>query len=124
MRRPVKNTGPRVRPFSSRSSRRAVVVRHMMMSAATPLRRTFPLGRRRAAWIGPARSGDRRLTRTQQPARLQQLAIGERIGGRHRSVGLARRVAELLELSGRWAVEVEHRDVDKPLLPAGAHSGR
>ena len=45
------------------------------------------------------------------------------VGGRHRSVGLARRTAELLELSGRW-VEIEHRDVDKPLLPAGAHSGR
>ncbi|MCX4707186.1 RNase adapter RapZ [Streptomyces sp. NBC_01373] len=43
------------------------------------------------------------------------------IGGRHRSVGLARRTAELLELSGRQ-VEVEHRDVDEPLLPAGVHS--
>lgn len=40
------------------------------------------------------------------------------IGGRHRSVGLARRTAELLELSGRQ-VEVEHRDVGEPLLPAG-----
>ncbi|MER7938834.1 MULTISPECIES: RNase adapter RapZ [unclassified Streptomyces] len=44
------------------------------------------------------------------------------VGGRHRSVGLARLTGELLELCGRQ-VEIEHRDVDEPLLPAGAHSG-
>ncbi|MBP5942598.1 RNase adapter RapZ [Streptomyces acidiscabies] len=43
------------------------------------------------------------------------------IGGRHRSVGLARLTAELLEQRGRQ-VEIEHRDVDEPLLPAGVHA--
>ncbi|MFE9613135.1 hypothetical protein [Streptomyces sp. NPDC006012] len=42
------------------------------------------------------------------------------VGGRHRSVGLARRVAEIAELTNR-PVLIEHRDVDKPLLPAGLH---
>jgi len=43
------------------------------------------------------------------------------IGGRHRSVGLARLTAQFLELAGHEA-EIEHRDVHEPLLPAGAHS--
>ncbi|MFJ2007927.1 RapZ C-terminal domain-containing protein [Streptomyces chartreusis] len=42
------------------------------------------------------------------------------IGGRHRSVGLARRTAELLEAASR-NFEIKHRDVHKPLLPAGLH---
>ncbi|TGN72217.1 hypothetical protein E5083_30225 [Streptomyces bauhiniae] len=42
------------------------------------------------------------------------------VGGRHRSVGLARRAAEIAELTNR-TVLIEHRDVDKPLLPAGLH---
>ncbi|MFJ5645790.1 hypothetical protein [Streptomyces sp. NPDC093223] len=36
------------------------------------------------------------------------------VGGRHRSVGLARRTYELLQLTNR-PVAIEHRDVDKPL---------
>ncbi|MFE5863160.1 hypothetical protein ACFQ77_21815 [Streptomyces virginiae] len=42
------------------------------------------------------------------------------IGGRHRSVGLARRTWEIVQLTGRKTV-VEHRDVDLPLLPPSAH---
>ncbi|GHH54558.1 RapZ C-terminal domain-containing protein [Streptomyces candidus] len=42
------------------------------------------------------------------------------IGGRHRSVGLARRTQEIVRLTGRETAIV-HRDVDKPLLPASAH---
>ena len=42
-------------------------------------------------------------------------------GGRHRSVGLARRSYELLRDVGD-EVTIEHRDVDKPLLPAGVHA--
>ncbi|MFF8387834.1 hypothetical protein ACF053_29915 [Streptomyces kanasensis] len=45
------------------------------------------------------------------------------VGGRHRSVGLARRVGEITQLTNR-PVTVEHRDVDKPLLPPGAHRAR
>jgi UPF0042 nucleotide-binding protein len=43
------------------------------------------------------------------------------VGGRHRSVGLARRTHEILLLTNR-PVAIEHRDVDKPLLPPGLHS--
>jgi len=42
-------------------------------------------------------------------------------GGRHRSVGLARRTHELLTAAGEEAV-IEHRDVHLPLLPPGLHS--
>lgn len=42
------------------------------------------------------------------------------VGGRHRSVGLARAAAKLLNDCG-VEVTLEHRDVDQPLLPAGAH---
>ncbi|NED03675.1 hypothetical protein G3I55_18630, partial [Streptomyces sp. SID6648] len=42
-------------------------------------------------------------------------------GGRHRSVGLARRVGEITQLTNR-PVTVEHRDVDQDLLPAGVHN--
>ncbi|RPK32647.1 glmZ(sRNA)-inactivating NTPase [Streptomyces sp. ADI92-24] len=42
------------------------------------------------------------------------------VGGRHRSVGLARRTQELIQLTGRQTA-IEHRDVDKPLLPSSAH---
>lgn len=43
------------------------------------------------------------------------------VGGRHRSVGLARRSHEILTAAG-YDVVLEHRDVDKALLPAGVHS--
>ncbi|MFE2529453.1 hypothetical protein ACFXEL_35100 [Streptomyces sp. NPDC059382] len=42
------------------------------------------------------------------------------IGGRHRSVGLARRTQEIVQLTGRETA-IEHRDVRKPLLPPSAH---
>lgn len=42
------------------------------------------------------------------------------VGGRHRSVGLARRTQELIQLTHRETV-IEHRDIDKPLLPPSAH---
>ncbi|MEV7595497.1 RNase adapter RapZ [Streptomyces sp. NPDC089922] len=42
-------------------------------------------------------------------------------GGRHRSVGLARLSHELL-LGAGHKVTIEHRDVDKDLLPAGVHN--
>jgi len=42
-------------------------------------------------------------------------------GGRHRSVGLARRTHELLREVGEEAT-IEHRDVDRPVLPAGVHN--
>jgi UPF0042 nucleotide-binding protein len=42
-------------------------------------------------------------------------------GGRHRSVGLARRTHELLHATGA-AVDLEHRDIDHDLLPAGVHA--
>ncbi|MET9366068.1 RNase adapter RapZ [Streptomyces sp. NPDC006632] len=42
-------------------------------------------------------------------------------GGRHRSVGLARASYELLRDIGE-EVTIEHRDVDKELLPAGVHN--
>ena len=42
---------------------------------------------------------------------------------RKSSVGLARRVGEITQLTNR-PVTVEHRDVDKPLLPPGAHRAR
>jgi RNase adaptor protein for sRNA GlmZ degradation len=38
------------------------------------------------------------------------------VGGRHRSVALAEEIGLSLELSG-VGVEIEHRDVDKPVLP-------
>ncbi|MDQ0935144.1 RapZ C-terminal domain-containing protein [Streptomyces turgidiscabies] len=43
------------------------------------------------------------------------------IGGRHRSVGLARLSHELLLAAGD-EVTIEHRDVDEDLLPAGVHN--
>ncbi|MFD6891933.1 hypothetical protein [Streptomyces sp. NPDC059957] len=43
------------------------------------------------------------------------------VGGRHRSVGLARRTHELLTMTGHEAV-IEHRDIERPLLPPGLHS--
>ncbi len=43
-------------------------------------------------------------------------------GGRHRSVGLARRAHELLSTVGD-ASTIEHRDVGEGLLPPGIHSG-
>lgn len=43
------------------------------------------------------------------------------VGGLHRSVGLARRTYELLTMTGQEAV-IEHRDIDRPLLPPGMHS--
>ncbi|MGX1970741.1 RapZ C-terminal domain-containing protein [Streptomyces anulatus] len=43
------------------------------------------------------------------------------VGGRHRSVGLARRSHEILTAAGHDVV-LEHRDVEKPLLPAGVHN--
>lgn len=42
-------------------------------------------------------------------------------GGRHRSVGLARRAHEMLRAVGAKTA-LEHRDVDRALLPAGVHS--
>ncbi|MFE2045940.1 hypothetical protein ACFXAZ_34475 [Streptomyces sp. NPDC059477] len=42
-------------------------------------------------------------------------------GGRHRSVGLARASYELLRAAGAEAT-IEHRDVDRDLLPAGLHN--
>ncbi|MEV4046065.1 RNase adapter RapZ [Streptomyces sp. NPDC049744] len=42
------------------------------------------------------------------------------VGGRHRSVGLARRTQELIQLTHRETA-IEHRDIDKPLLPPSAH---
>ncbi|MFE5847925.1 hypothetical protein ACFQ7N_40515 [Streptomyces niveus] len=42
------------------------------------------------------------------------------IGGRHRSVALARLTREHLQLAGR-TVSVQHRDITKPLLPPGVH---
>ncbi|MFE6189127.1 hypothetical protein ACFQ6U_32360 [Streptomyces sp. NPDC056465] len=42
-------------------------------------------------------------------------------GGRHRSVGLAGASYELLRANGIDAT-VEHRDIDRKLLPAGVHN--
>ncbi len=42
------------------------------------------------------------------------------VGGRHRSVGLARRTQELVQPTGRETV-IEHRDIHRPLLPPSAH---
>jgi RNase adapter protein RapZ len=42
-------------------------------------------------------------------------------GGRHRSVVLVGVLASLLRTMGR-EVEVDHRDVDQPVLPAAAHT--
>ncbi|MER7875780.1 RNase adapter RapZ [Streptomyces solisilvae] len=42
------------------------------------------------------------------------------VGGRHRSVALARRTHQLLHQAGIPA-ETEHCDVDRGLLPAGTH---
>jgi RNase adaptor protein for sRNA GlmZ degradation len=42
-------------------------------------------------------------------------------GGRHRSVGLARRTAEVLGAFG-VAVTIEHRDAARDLLPPGSHA--
>lgn len=47
------------------------------------------------------------------------IAIGC-VGGRHRSVALAELVAGCLRGVGA-DVEVQHRDVDRPLLPPSAH---
>lgn len=43
-------------------------------------------------------------------------------GGRHRSVGLARRTYELLDEEFSLPVTIEHRDIDQPLLPSGVHN--
>lgn len=42
-------------------------------------------------------------------------------GGRHRAVGMARLSYESLKATGD-AVTIEHRDVEKPLLPPGIHA--
>jgi len=44
-------------------------------------------------------------------------------GGRHRSVHVARRLAQWLEGKGRPAI-LRHRDVDRSAAPAAPHSGR
>ncbi|MGW1993228.1 RapZ C-terminal domain-containing protein [Embleya sp. NPDC001921] len=43
------------------------------------------------------------------------------VGGRHRSVGIARHIADILG-DGCARVEVGHRDVRRPLLPPAAHA--
>ncbi|MFH8379016.1 hypothetical protein ACH4A7_36520 [Streptomyces cyaneofuscatus] len=45
----------------------------------------------------------------------QQLGIGERSGGRHRSVVVAEELAARLRAAG-IGVETEHRHVDRPVL--------
>ncbi|KAB2587732.1 RapZ C-terminal domain-containing protein [Streptomyces arboris] len=45
----------------------------------------------------------------------QQLAIGERSGGRHRSVVVAEELAARLQAAGIGA-ETEHRHIDRPIL--------
>lgn len=50
--------------------------------------------------------------------RYVTLAVGC-AGGRHRSVALAEYVAGVLQAAG-WGVEVEHRDIGLPVLPAAA----
>lgn len=52
---------------------------------------------------------------------VSTVAIGC-VGGRHRSVALADAIGALLTAKGR-EVEVYHRDVDMPILPARAHEG-
>lgn len=44
------------------------------------------------------------------------------VGGRHRSPAIAEEVAAQIRRS--MAVRVEHRDIDKPVLPSTAHSTR
>lgn len=44
------------------------------------------------------------------------------VGGRHRSVALAEALAASLRFR-RLAVEVVHRDIDKPLLASTVHAG-
>ncbi|MDW8803659.1 RNase adapter RapZ [Streptomyces scabiei] len=43
------------------------------------------------------------------------------VGGRHRSVAMARRTQVLIQLTGRETA-IEHRDVGKPLLPPRLHA--
>lgn len=53
-RRPVRNTGPLLRPFSSRGSSRAVPICQMIQSTAEPLRVTFARGKVTDPALGPA----------------------------------------------------------------------
>jgi len=43
------------------------------------------------------------------------------VGGKHRAVGMGRRVAELLREQG-VSVVLEHRDVHREVLPSGVHT--
>ncbi|GCD97118.1 RapZ C-terminal domain-containing protein [Embleya hyalina] len=43
------------------------------------------------------------------------------VGGRHRSVAVARHIAEILA-DGCAAISIAHRDVDRPVLPSGIHT--
>lgn len=70
----------------------------------TPGAYPFSKGLYQAAWTLLQLAGDRTVI----------LAIGC-VGGRHRSVALARMVAQHARRQG-WTVEVIHRDVDKPVL--------
>jgi UPF0042 nucleotide-binding protein len=53
------------------------------------------------------------------PSQSLIVAIGC-VGGRHRSAALAMWLEDLLATNGVFT-EIEHRDIDKPLLPAGLH---
>ena len=43
------------------------------------------------------------------------------VGGRHRSVAIAEGIAEMLRETGTTVV-VEHRDIDREVLPSGTHA--
>lgn len=49
----------------------------------------------------------------------QQFAMGERSGGRHRSVAVAEELADRLR-DADVGVETEHRHIDRPILPGVA----